>query len=445
MASLGNNSIVKVGVIGVGGGGCNAVEMMCEERDLKNDGENSYTVFNDVKILAANTDVQALEGTKSNLMIQLGPELTKGQGAGGKPEIGKLAAEESKVEIATAIDGLEMLFITAGMGGGTGTGAAAVVAEVAKEAGILSVGLVTKPFDFEARKKHKYALAGMEELRQNVDALVIIPNQRLIDMADTNDMAFDMFKKPNEVLISAVRNLSELISNRSYINVDFADVTSTVKNMGLAMFGYGSSTGEGAAINAVKEALNNPLLADFTISGSKKMLLHFSGAPIPMKEFSDAVSFLSDKLHEDGDIIWGASKDENCDKVHALIVAEATEESFSATVSNTNKKKIEEKDQGTIFDVSENKEQQELIIPEIIEDVDVTMEELAPAAKQEEEVFEIDSADLVDVDDFDEEIVVPEGKEYNIEDTNIPAYLRRGKVESPVEKKINRISIEKIK
>jgi len=445
MASLGNNSIVKVGVIGVGGGGCNAVEMMCEERDIKNEGDNSYTVFNDVKILAANTDVQALEGTKSNLMIQLGPELTKGQGAGGKPEIGKLAAEESKVEIATAIDGLEMLFITAGMGGGTGTGAAPVVAEVAKDAGILSVGLVTKPFDFEARKKHKYALEGMEELRQNVDALVIIPNQRLIDMADTNDMAFDMFKKPNEVLISAVRNLSELISNKSYINVDFADVTSTVKNMGLAMFGYGSSTGEGAAINAVKEALNNPLLADFTISGSKKMLLHFSGAPIPMKEFSDAVSFLSDKLHEDGDIIWGASKDENCDKVHALIVAEATEESFSVAVNNVNNKKIEEKDQGTIFDVSEEENQHETVIPEIIEDVDVTMEELAPAAKKEEEVFEIDSADLVDVDDFDEEIVVPEGKEYNIEDTNIPAYLRRGKAESPVEKKIDRISIEKIR
>ena len=445
MASLGNNSLVKVGVIGVGGGGCNAVEMMCEERDIKNEGESSYTVFNDVKIIAANTDVQALEGTKSNLMIQLGPELTKGQGAGGKPEIGKLAAEESKVEIATAIDGLEMLFITAGMGGGTGTGAAAVVADVAKEAGILSVGLVTKPFDFEARKKHKYALAGMEELRQNVDALVIIPNQRLIDMADTNDMAFDMFKKPNEVLISAVRNLSELISNKSYINVDFADVTSTVKNMGLAMFGYGSSTGEGAAINAVKEALNNPLLADFTISGSKKMLLHFSGAPIPMKEFSDAVSFLSDKLHEDGDIIWGASKDENCDKVHALIVAEATEESFTVNVKNVNKKKIEEKDQGTIFDVSEQENHHETVIPEIIEDVDVTMEELAPAAKKEEEVYEIDSADLVDVDDFDEEIVVPEGKEYNMEDTNIPAYLRRGKVESPIEKKIDRISIEKIR
>jgi len=443
MASVGNNSIVKVGVIGVGGGGCNAVEMMCEERDRKNEGDSSYTVFNDVKILSANTDVQALEGTRSNVMIQLGPELTKGQGAGGKPEIGKLAAEESKIDIATAIDGLEMLFVTAGMGGGTGTGAAPVVAEVAKEAGILSVGLVTKPFDFEARKKHKYALTGMEELRQNVDALVIIPNQRLVDMADPDDMAFDMFKKPNEVLISAVRNLSELISNKSYINVDFADVTSTIRDMGLAMFGYGSATGEGAAINAVKEALNNPLLADFTISGSKKMLLHFSGAPIRMKEFSDAVSFLSDKLHEDGDIIWGASKDENCDKVHALIVAEATEESFSASVNKINNKKVEAKDQASIFDVSEEEVVEETVIPEIIDDIDVTMEELAPAAKNEEEVYEIDKDDIVDVEDFDEELVVPEGKEYNMEDTNIPAYLRRGKAESMTEQKVSKVLIQK--
>lgn len=443
MASLEKNTIVKVGVIGVGGGGCNAVEMMCEERDTKNDGENSYTVFNDVKILAANTDVQALEGTKSNAMIQLGPEITKGQGAGGKPEIGRMAAEESKVDIATAIDGLEMLFITAGMGGGTGTGAAPVVAEVAKEAGILTVGLVTKPFDFEARKKRKYALEGMEALRQNVDALVTIPNQRLIDLSDPNDMAFDMFRKPNEVLISAVRNLSELITNKSYINVDFADVTSIVKDMGLAMFGFGSATGEGAAINAVKEALNNPLLADFTISGSKKMLLHFSGAPIPMKEFSEASSYLSDKLHEDGDMIWGASKDENCDKVHALIVAEATEESFSNVVSNISTKKVEEKDQGTIFDVKGEKPVEETIIPEIIEDVDVTMEELAPAAKNEEEVFEIDRDGIVDVEDFDEELVVPEGREYNMEDTNIPAYLRRGRVDSQAEEKEKKLYIEK--
>ncbi len=442
MASLEKNTIVKVGVIGVGGGGCNAVEMMCEERDRKNEGENTYTVFNDVRILAANTDVQALEGTKSNIMIQLGPELTKGQGAGGKPEIGKMAAEESKVDIATAIDGLEMLFITAGMGGGTGTGAAPVVAEVAKEAGILTVGLVTKPFDFEARKKRKYALEGMEELRQNVDALVTIPNQRLIDLSDPNDMAFDMFKKPNEVLISAVRNLSELITNKSYINVDFADVTSIVTDMGLAMFGFGSATGEGAAVNAVKEALNNPLLADFTISGSKKMLLHFSGAPIPMQEFSEASSYLSNKLHEDCDFIWGASIDESCDKVHALIVAEATEESFSTSVSSVKAKKIEEKDQGTIFDVKEDAAR-EHVIPEIIEDIDVTMEELAPAAKKEDEVFEIDREGIVDVEDFDEELVVPEGKEYNMEDTNIPAYLRKGRVDVPVEEKEKNLHLEK--
>lgn len=451
MAAVLNSAVVKIGVIGVGGGGCNAVDMMCEERDNVSATGSGYSVFNDVLIVASNTDVQALEGTKANVKIQLGPDLTKGMGAGGVPEIGRLAAEESKVSVAQAIDGLDMLFITAGMGGGTGTGAAAVVAEVARNMGILTVGIVTKPFNFEAKKKHKHAIDGMEALRKNVDTIVVIPNQRLLDIANDDDMALDMFKKPNEILIYAVRNLSELIINKSYVNVDFADVRETMRNMGLAMFGFGSATGEGAALNAVKEALNNPLLADFTISGSKKMLLHFGGAGTPMKEFAEAVEFLSKQLHEDGDLIWGASMNESCDKVFALIVAEATEDIVSMINLPKKKTKVDSKDQGTIFDVTADNNKKEYF-EEIIEDsVEVTMEEFAPAASSnvnikdhEEEVFVIDKGKIVEASGFDDELLIQDSRNFDMEDKNIPAYLRKVKnSDSVTEKKVDKISFEK--
>ncbi|HNW81268.1 MAG TPA: cell division protein FtsZ [bacterium] len=446
MAAVLSSMVVKIGVVGVGGGGCNAVDMMCEERDAFVNAENNgkYSVFNDVMIIASNTDVQALEGTRANVKIQLGPDLTRGMGAGGVPEIGRLAAEESKVSIAQSLEGLDMLFITAGMGGGTGTGAAAVVAEVARNMGILTVGIVTKPFNFEAKKKHRYAMEGMDALRKNVDTLVVIPNQRLLDIASDDDMTFDMFKKPNEVLIYAVRNLSELICNKSYVNVDFADVRETMKNMGLAMFGFGSATGEGAAINAVKEALNNPLLADFTISGSKKMLLHFGGAGTPMKEFADAVEFLSKQLHEDGDLIWGASMSESCDKVYALIVAEASEDAVSAAnIAPKVKSKIEARDQGTIFDMGKE-DTAKSDSGELIDDqVEVIMEELAPAAKKEE-VFVIEKDKIVSASNLDDELDLHDGKNINLDDKNIPAYLRKAKNnESVIEKKVDKLVIEK--
>ncbi len=450
MAAVSKSVVVKIGVVGVGGGGCNAVDMMCEERDnAVSEGVSKYSIFNDVLIIASNTDVQALEGTKANVRIQLGPDLTRGMGAGGVPEIGRQAAEESKIAIAQSLEGLDMLFITAGMGGGTGTGAAPVVAEVARNMGILTVGIVTKPFNFEARKKHKYANDGMEALRKNVDTMVVIPNQRLLDIANDDDMTFDMFKKPNEVLIYAVRNLSELICNKSYVNVDFADVRETMRNMGLAMFGFGSATGEGAAINAVKEALNNPLLADFTISGSKKMLLHFGGAGTPMKEFADAVEFLSKQLHEDGDLIWGASMNESCDRVYALIVAEATEECSSSVNVPKPKAKFEAKDQGTIFDVGNNEKHDVFQADPAEPQMEIIMEELAPAASSnmktgdDHEEIPILKEKIVSLDD---ELEVMDDRNFDPDDKNIPAYLRKGRVvETAGEKKTEKISIEKIR
>jgi cell division protein FtsZ len=435
------NSVVKIGVIGVGGGGCNAIDMICEERDEINSRqtENNYTVFNDVAIIAVNTDVQALDGSKAGSKIQLGPELTKGQGAGGIPEVGRLAAEESKIDIATAIEGLDMLFITAGMGGGTGTGASAVIAQVAKDAGILSVGIVTKPFEFEARRKQKYANEGIDAMSHHVDTMVIIPNQRLLDIADQNDMAMDMFKRPNEVLIYAVRNISELISNKSYINVDFADVRSTMKNMGLAMFGFGSATGEGAAINAVKEALNNPLLADFAVSGSKKMLLHFGGAKVPLREFAEAASYLSSKLHEEGEFIWGASVNENSDKVHALIVAEATEDVAEFGELSKNFKKINANDQGKLFD--DNPAKDEVVedtalfdYEEEMFDTETVLDELAPAANKFNEDNDVDAGTIVEasrhgeVVDLDEEIEIPDDRDFDPDNKEIPAFLRMKRI-----------------
>lgn len=453
-----NSTMVKIGVMGVGGGGCNAVDMMCEERDKVNSGaaQQNYSVFNNVLIIAANTDVQALEDNRAQEKLQLGPDLTRGQGAGGVPEIGKKAAEESKIDIATVIDGLDMLFITAGMGGGTGTGAAAVVAEVARNSGILTVGVVTKPFDFEAKKKQRYAMEGMEALKSQVDTLVVIPNQRLLDIAEDGDMAIDMFKKPNEVLIYAVRNLSELITNKSYINVDFADVRQTMSNMGLAMFGFGSATGENAAINAVKEALNNPLLADFTISGSKKLLLHFGGAPTSMKEFSAASQYLTDQLHEECDVIWGASSDDSSNKVYALIVAEATEDTISRIDLPKTLKKVEPADQGRLFDATEKKEdkvEENKVSGDsgFVELEEIEVDVLAPAANrynnEEEEIFNIDKENITKATGFDDEITVPEGKIYNPDDPTIPTYLRRNKINetAAIEKKTERSLIEKIR
>ncbi len=463
MQAVPKSSVVKIGVIGVGGGGCNAIDMICEERDEVNSrpSENNYTVFNEVSIIAVNTDVQALDGSKAGIKIQLGPDLTKGQGAGGVPEIGRHAAEESKVDIATAIEGLDMLFITCGMGGGTGTGASPVIAQVAQQAGILCVGVVTKPFDFESKKKVRYAQEGMEAMSQYVDTMVVIPNQRLLAIADNNDMAMDMFKKTNEVLIYAVRNISELIANKSYINVDFADVKSTMTDMGLAMFGFGSATGEGAAINAIKEALNNPLLADFAISGSKKMLLHFSGAQVPFPEFVEASSYLSEKLHEDADFIWGISLNEGSDKVHALIVAQATEE--VAEFGNLSKgfKKIEASDQGKLFDEKPSEEENKYDSDVLFDSKDQSYEEeasfdeYAPAAINkydgENEDVETQSIVIEDIvtksEDLDEEIEISGSMNFDPDDKEIPAFLRRQKTaaisEYKTEKVVEKVQIEK--
>ncbi len=318
------NPLVRIGVMGVGGAGGNAVNRMLEERD-RTGATGGTSIFNDIVVLAANTDTQDLEKSKAEERIQLGANRTCGWGAGAHPEVGRESAEESRIEIANHIDGLDMLFITAGMGGGTGTGASPVIAGVAKEAGILTVGVVTTPFCFEGRKKMKIAQEGLENLRAQVDTLVIIPNEKLVAIADDRASYLDMFRRSDDVLLNAVRSLALLIANKATINVDFADVRTTMVGMGTAMIGIGSAAGENAAVNAVKEALSNPLMSDVSIKGAKRALLHLGGINMPMKELEAAGRFVSEQLHEDADFIWGVSVDETADKVYALVVAEASQ------------------------------------------------------------------------------------------------------------------------
>lgn len=317
----GKEEAVRIAVIGVGGCGCNAVKMIEEEAK---GNEESVFKSNNVRIIAANTDAQVLAQINEADRIQLGPKLTKGQGAGGNPDCGRDAAMESQVDITAAFEGQDMVFITAGMGGGTGTGAAPVIAGLAKRNGILTVGIVTKPFSFEGGQKMRGAEAGIEELRKNVDALLIVPNDTLLDIAGDDADAFDMFKKPNEILVYAVRSISELIINPGAVNIDFADIRNTMRDIGDAVIGFGTATGEHAPLNAVKDALNNPLLKNFTIEGTKRMLVYINGST-KLKELNEAAAYLESLRDQDAEFKFGLFPSPNKTDVSVLIITEAHE------------------------------------------------------------------------------------------------------------------------
>ncbi len=418
-----NNPLVKIGVLGVGGAGCNAVNMMIEERNLMSEPSSAginHSIFNDITIIAANTDSQDLQNSLAETKIQLGANCATGWGAGAKPEVGRQAAEESKVEIAQALEGLDMVFITGGMGGGTGTGAAPIIAQIAKQSGILTIGVVTMPFNFEGKQKMKIADEGVLNLKAAVDTLVIIPNQKLVEIANNSDAGTgikEMFQRSNVVLLDAVRNISEMISVKSYINVDFADVKSVMTDLGIAMIGFGSATGENAAINAVREALNNPLLSDISIRGATRSLLHLGGMNIPLMELNEASEYVSSQIHEDAIFIWGASADESSDRVFALIVAEAAKDKDAKKPIIHSAKKIEAKDQSTFYDVAEaatNKEKIRSIISseikghEINEPIhhsaasatSVPMSRTAKAEKLDDEEILFQLPESVDMNDF---------------------------------------------
>ncbi|MBE6063218.1 MAG: cell division protein FtsZ [Clostridium butyricum] len=302
--------LTNIKVIGCGGGGSNAVNRMIVE-GLKN-----------VEFIVINTDKQALMLSQANQKIQIGEKLTKGLGAGANPEIGKKAAEESREEITAAIKGANMVFITAGMGGGTGTGAAPVVAEIAKSMDILTVGVVTKPFPFEGRRRMRHAEIGIENLKEKVDTLVIIPNERLLSMADKKTTLLDSFKLADDVLRQGVQAISDLITITGVINADFADIKAVMLNKGLAHMGVGFGKGDNRAQDAVKQAISSPLL-ETSIEGATDVIINFTGgADLGALEVYDAADVVRESVDPDANIIVGAVIDETLtEEVRITVIA----------------------------------------------------------------------------------------------------------------------------
>ncbi|MCX7881289.1 MAG: cell division protein FtsZ [Patescibacteria group bacterium] len=301
----------KIKVLGVGGGGSNAISSMISEGGISG-----------VDFVAINTDAQALLNNKATIKIQIGENLTKGLGSGGDPEIGRQAAEESRERIKEELAGVDMVFITCGEGGGTGTGASPVIAEVAKEVGALSVAVVTKPFDFEGSKRRLTAEEGIEKLKEKVDTLIIVPNQRVLQIIDKKTPILDAFKKIDSVLHQGVRGIAELITVPGLINVDFADVKSIMSNAGTALLGMGVGSGDKRAITAIKQAISSPLL-DISIEGAKGVLFNIVGGPdMTMVEIDEAASIIAKTVDPNADIIFGAVIDEKMmDQIKITLIA----------------------------------------------------------------------------------------------------------------------------
>ncbi len=306
-------SAAKIIVVGVGGAGNNAVNRMIDER------------IDGVDFIGVNTDKQALQLCKAPRLLQIGEKLTKGLGAGAKPEIGEKAAEESAEEITAALKGADMVFVTCGMGGGTGTGAAPVVAKLAKDMGILTVGVVTKPFRFEARTRMVNALSGIERIKENVDTLIVIPNDKLLQIVDRRTTMPEALKKADEVLQQAVQGITDLINLPAIINLDFADIQTVMKDKGIAHIGIGEGKGDDKALAAVKMAVESPLL-ETTISGATDVILNVSG-DISLPDASDAADFVQSLTGEDVNIIFGAMYDESKeDSCTVTVIATGLEE-----------------------------------------------------------------------------------------------------------------------
>ena len=311
----------KIIVVGVGGAGNNAVNRMIDE---KIDG---------VDFIGVNTDKQALQLCKAPKLLQIGEKLTKGLGAGAKPEIGEKAAEESAEEISAALKGADMVFVTCGMGGGTGTGAAPVVAKLAKDMGILTVGVVTKPFRFEAKARMVNALNGIERIKEHVDTLIVIPNDKLLEIVDRRTTMPEALKKADEVLQQAVQGITDLINVPAVINLDFADVQTVMKDKGIAHIGIGEGKGDDKAMEAVKMAVESPLL-ETTISGASHVIINISG-DITLADASDAASYVQELAGDDVNIIFGAMYDESkSDSCTITVIATGLEDKANSAVQS---------------------------------------------------------------------------------------------------------------
>lgn len=324
-------------VVGIGGGGCNAVNTMIK------------CSLGGVEFIGANTDAQALTTCSAPIKVQLGANLTKGLGAGANPEIGRNAILEDRDRLREILFGADMVFITAGLGGGTGTGGAPILAAIAKEVGALTVAVVTKPFLFEGKRRQRQAEEGMKELRKSVDTLITIPNQRLLNIAGRDMSLLEAFRKADEVLLQAVRGISDLITVEGLINLDFADVRTVMGEMGMALMGTGSASGEKRAVEAAQRAISSPLLEDITITGARGILISVTGGPdLGIFEVNEACMLIQEEAHEDANIIFGAVIDEKLkDEMRITVIAtgfgraESREESIpEAAVATPEREKV---------------------------------------------------------------------------------------------------------
>ena len=328
------NLSARIKVLGIGGGGGNAVDTMIAAK------------FIGVDFIVANTDAQALEANRAAVKIQLGEKITKGLGAGANPEIGRRAALEDHDRIREYLAGADMIFLTAGMGGGTGTGGAPIIARVAREVGALTVGVVTKPFVFEGKKRMRQAEEGIHELKENVDTLIVIPNQRLLSIAAKTTTMLEAFQKADDVLLQAVRGISELIVTPGLINLDFADVRTVMAEMGLALMGAASASGENRAVEAAQKAMSSPLLEDISIQGARGVLINITGGPdLCLYEVNEAAMMIQEEADDDANIIFGAVIDEKMkDEIRITVIAtgfggKQERKATLASVANANKGK----------------------------------------------------------------------------------------------------------
>ena len=330
-------SSARIIVVGVGGAGNNAVNRMVDE------------TIGGVEFVGINTDKQALTLCKAPTVLQIGEKVTKGLGAGAKPEVGQKAAEESVEEIKKLVEGADMVFVTCGMGGGTGTGAAPIVAGIAKEMGILTVGVVTKPFRFEAKTRMSNALAGIERLKQNVDTLIVIPNDKLLEIVDRRTTMPEALKKADEVLQEAVQGITDLINLPALINLDFADVQTVMKDKGVAHIGIGEAKGDDKALEAVQEAVSSPLL-ETTIEGASHVIINISG-DISLMDANDAASYVQNLAGDDANIIFGAMYDDSVpDTAKITVIATGLDEATTKQPSVEAAKKEVEEQKKTSFE-----------------------------------------------------------------------------------------------
>jgi cell division protein FtsZ len=317
----------KIKVVGVGGGGGNAINTMISSE------------LSGVEFIAANTDAQALENSRAPLRVQLGAALTKGLGAGANPDVGRNAALEARDTLHELLEGADMVFITAGLGGGTGTGATPIIADVAKECGALTVGVVTKPFRFEGKRRMRQAEQGIVDLRRTVDTLITIPNERLLSISDRTASLLDAFKKVDEVLLLAVQGISDLITVHGLINLDFADVRTIMNEMGMAIMGSGVARGENRALEAARQAISSPLLEDLSVSGARGILINITGgSDLTLHEINEAATLIQEEAHEEANIIFGSViNPEMKEDVRVTVIATGLdqEERFDRTASVT--------------------------------------------------------------------------------------------------------------